>query len=584
MLNFDNKYKDRSPAETVEIIHNFFINKGFNIEVGYLKETQCGTWGCYIALLMYEREVLVQNGKGATKEYALASGYAELFERYCNRIRPLTHIGMNKKFTNLNKSLNGYYLDKNEKMLTLDEILADEDVISLLRPFVTSEEQLGIFCKTICQNGFIGVPFKAYDSNNTRYFEPRLLNYITASTGMSAGNTEIEALIQGLAEIEERYVAEMLYKENLSTYYMLSKVPLSIEAKNQISKIEQSGNKFYLFDLSYNYPYPVICGVLFNKATNRHRISFSANPVFDIAVERVITELYQNIFSYDFSVNQIQIPFREFGWVASFNDGAARYSDGISFPEHLLLNNIIRVDDYNDKIFLPRSKTNLSNEQIMNHMAQLLQQQDANFYYYNNSPIAEMSSLYIFCPKLQLRFTTNAAYKYNTPEAKNNNFQAYLIHYEILKTLLSKPLEYYTIENMQLIYEQFKKACDLTSSTSINYLKKSDWFHPYAPFQNLTDQIIISFMQPGDLWVKYCSNLTQHFYTQHIQRLINYYRYLISDKYTVADIKKLFSFNTNESIELYKEPWYVFYKGFIEPFITEINTFEYNQIIKSYCW
>ena len=42
-MSFTNKYKDREPKETVQIIDNFFKNKGYNLTVEELKPTECGT-------------------------------------------------------------------------------------------------------------------------------------------------------------------------------------------------------------------------------------------------------------------------------------------------------------------------------------------------------------------------------------------------------------------------------------------------------------------------------------------------------------------------------------------------------------
>ena len=85
-MPFTNKYKDREPTETIQIINDFFKSKGYDLIVEELKPTECGTWGCIIFLSINNQKLLTSNGKGITREYALASGYAEMFERFSNKI------------------------------------------------------------------------------------------------------------------------------------------------------------------------------------------------------------------------------------------------------------------------------------------------------------------------------------------------------------------------------------------------------------------------------------------------------------------------------------------------------------------
>ena len=80
------KYKDVSPEQTVENVKNFFKKKGFVIEEEFLKNPTQYAWWCRVNLKFNNVDILGTNGKGTTKEFALASGYGELYERYCNFI------------------------------------------------------------------------------------------------------------------------------------------------------------------------------------------------------------------------------------------------------------------------------------------------------------------------------------------------------------------------------------------------------------------------------------------------------------------------------------------------------------------
>ena len=49
-LNFENKYKDRTPEETIEIIRKFFLNKNFILEEKEIKNPMPNIWWCRISL------------------------------------------------------------------------------------------------------------------------------------------------------------------------------------------------------------------------------------------------------------------------------------------------------------------------------------------------------------------------------------------------------------------------------------------------------------------------------------------------------------------------------------------------------
>ena len=81
-----NKYKEKDPKQTIEIIYNFFQrNKNFNIKiVKNVYNIESKTYWCAIELYYKNQIYLCSNGKGITEELCLASGFGELFERFCS--------------------------------------------------------------------------------------------------------------------------------------------------------------------------------------------------------------------------------------------------------------------------------------------------------------------------------------------------------------------------------------------------------------------------------------------------------------------------------------------------------------------
>jgi len=115
---------------------------------------------------------------------------------------------------------------------------------------------------------------------------------------MAAGNTLEEALVQGISEIFEHYVQEQYLKNPPKELHEISINLMNTSNQNIINNIEKLGKKIKIFDLSYNYKVPVCMSVLYNTISYNYIINFSSAPTIQIAIERALTELYQNINSY----------------------------------------------------------------------------------------------------------------------------------------------------------------------------------------------------------------------------------------------------------------------------------------------
>jgi hypothetical protein len=85
MTNLTLKYKERAPLETIHIIKEFFNNKGYTTRIFNNIETESGSWHCAVELYKNNKLILTTFGKGVNDIYSQASGYAELFETFCNQ-------------------------------------------------------------------------------------------------------------------------------------------------------------------------------------------------------------------------------------------------------------------------------------------------------------------------------------------------------------------------------------------------------------------------------------------------------------------------------------------------------------------
>ena len=75
------RYKETSPQKTVKRIKEILKNNNVEVEENWTKKSSVNT---YSLRLCIKGTNLGQNGKGMTKDFALASAYAEFLERYQN--------------------------------------------------------------------------------------------------------------------------------------------------------------------------------------------------------------------------------------------------------------------------------------------------------------------------------------------------------------------------------------------------------------------------------------------------------------------------------------------------------------------
>lgn len=138
------------------------------------------------------------------------------------------------------------------------------------------------------------LPLTAVKTNQTIYFPINLFANLYASNGLSAGNTALEAQIQGLSEIFERWVKNKVFQDNIC----LPEIPRESIApmptiERSIVELESTGLKVSVRDASLGGKYPVINVTLIDPAKGNCFASFGAHPIFEVALERTLTESLQ---------------------------------------------------------------------------------------------------------------------------------------------------------------------------------------------------------------------------------------------------------------------------------------------------
>ncbi|WP_448680483.1 OsmC domain/YcaO domain-containing protein [Pseudomonas nicosulfuronedens] len=285
--------KDLPLEQTIANMSEILAGLGMKIEIASWRNIVPNVWSLHIRDA--QSPMCFTNGKGATKESALASALGEFIERLnCNFFyndqfwgeeianAPFVHYPDERWFKPGAKD-------------ALPEEILDEHCLEIFNP--DGELRGSHLYDTNSGNterGICSLPFVRQSDGETVYFPSNLIENLYLSNGMSAGNTLAEAQVQCLSEIFERAVKREILEGELA----LPDVPQEVLAKYPgivagIKGLEEQGFPVLVKDASLGGQFPVMCVTLMNPRTGGVFASFGAHPSFEVALERSLTELLQ---------------------------------------------------------------------------------------------------------------------------------------------------------------------------------------------------------------------------------------------------------------------------------------------------
>ncbi|SNS96599.1 ribosomal protein S12 methylthiotransferase accessory factor [Noviherbaspirillum humi] len=285
--------KDLPLEQTIANMSGLLADLGIKIEIASWRNLVPNVWSLHIRDA--HSPMCFTNGKGSTKESALASALGEYIERLnCNHFYAGSFWGediANADFV--------HYPDerwfKPRRRDALPAEILDEYCLSIYNP--DGELRGSHLIDTNsgnAQRGICSLPFVRQSDGKVVYFPSNLVENLFVSNGMSAGNTLAEAQVQCLSEIFERAVKREILEGELT----LPDVPQEVLAKYPrilagIQGLEERGFPVLVKDASLGGTYPVMCVTLMNPRTGGVFASFGAHPSFEVALERSLTELLQ---------------------------------------------------------------------------------------------------------------------------------------------------------------------------------------------------------------------------------------------------------------------------------------------------
>ena len=285
--------KDLPLEQTIANMSGILAGLGMKIEIASWRNLVPNVWSLHIRDA--HSPMCFTNGKGATKESALASALGEFIERMsCNHF-------YNDQFWGEDIGNAAFVHYPNERWFkpghrgALPAGMLDEYCLEIYNP--DGELRGSHLYDTNSGNterGICALPYVRQSDGEVVYFPTNLIDNLFLSNGMSAGNTLVEAQVQCLSEIFERAVK----REILEGEIVLPDVPQDVLAKYPgilagIAELENQGFPVLVKDASLGGKYPVMCVTLMNPRTGGVFASFGAHPCMEVALERSLTELLQ---------------------------------------------------------------------------------------------------------------------------------------------------------------------------------------------------------------------------------------------------------------------------------------------------
>ncbi|MBU3612525.1 OsmC domain/YcaO domain-containing protein [Polynucleobacter sp. MG-27-Goln-C1] len=285
--------KDLPLEQTIANMSSVLANLGIKIEIASWRNLIPNVWSLHIRDA--HSPMCFTNGKGSTKESALASALGEYIERLSNNH---FYAGV---FWGEDIANGAFVHYPNERWFkpgpkdALPPEILDE---YCLKVFNSDGELRGSHLIDTnsgnVERGICSLPYVRQSDGETVYFPSSLIENLYVSNGMSAGNTLAEAQVQCLSEIFERAVKREIIEGEIA----LPDVPQEVLARypgilEGIQSLEDQGFPVLVKDASLGGVYPVMCVTLMNPRTGGVFASFGAHPGLELALERSLTELLQ---------------------------------------------------------------------------------------------------------------------------------------------------------------------------------------------------------------------------------------------------------------------------------------------------
>lgn len=294
MENINERFKEVPPKETVENIRKILQGVGIEIEETIHNAGNEYLWS--VRLAAKNAFPLGSNGKGTTRELALASAYGEFIERIQCGLMFYKYQSMEKDAT-----LNLQEYAPDGRYMTEEELIAEGDWMDhTIRTYGKglTRKKLAEICKIYADTEdqrILTVPYYSLFEDKYVYMPAGFVEHIYASNGCCAGNTREEAWVHGLSEIMERHCCiRMLTGKQPAPVIPQSVIERYPRVAEVLQKIRENPSMdVEILDFSICEGLPVVGTKLVDKGTHNYIIGAAADPILEIALDRTVTEMFQ---------------------------------------------------------------------------------------------------------------------------------------------------------------------------------------------------------------------------------------------------------------------------------------------------
>ncbi len=225
---------------------------------------------------------IYSNGKGIVSDASRASALGEYIER----------LQTNNFFIDFYLPERKYYPD--EVAFEFGGDYLNDELHAIYNPNNELSAEDWIDYNSDYKEKIVALPFIQYSSGECIYIPLNILSNLYVSNGLATGNTPLEAQVQALSEIFERYAKLEIIKNG----YALPSYPDEVIQKferlhSDVLALRALGYIVEVLDASLGGKFPVTAISLINPENSTLFVSFGAHPILEVSLERTMTELMQ---------------------------------------------------------------------------------------------------------------------------------------------------------------------------------------------------------------------------------------------------------------------------------------------------
>lgn len=225
---------------------------------------------------------IYSNGKGIVSDASKASALGEYIER----------LQTNNFFIDFYLPERKYYPD--EVAFEFGDSYLNDELRTIYNPNNDLQDEDFVDYNSDYEDKVVSLPFIKHSTKEKVYIPLNILSNLYVSNGLATGNTPLEAQVQALSEIFERYAKIEIIKNGYALPNYPDEVLQTYErVYRDVMALRKLGYIVEVLDASLGGQFPVTAISLINPENSTLFVSFGAHPILQVSLERTMTELMQ---------------------------------------------------------------------------------------------------------------------------------------------------------------------------------------------------------------------------------------------------------------------------------------------------